>query len=195
MEFNPYESPDANFEAEAVWSEEERKLWQIALWQKYLMWFLLIFFGSNVVIGIALYEDDLPVRQKLLGNPTALISTVVYIISWCVVTFSLVKMELIRHGTKIAAAVVIGMLVPVANLFILLGINGSATSFLRKFHVRVGLFGAEMGDIRRNLQKKVGEADPDKVDVNQLQLPTDSMTAQPMVAQAIPVAVKDSSQQ
>ena len=77
--------------------------------------------------------------------------------------------------------VITGMLIPGLNLFVLLGINGSATSFLRRHQVRVGLFGAEMGDIRRNLKKKVGETDPDKIK-------TDSTIQTPMMAQmALPI--------
>ena len=164
MEFNPYESPDAVHVTEAVWSTEERQLWQVALWQKYLMWFLLIFVISNVLLGTYFFHDvsnEFP--NRILSDSAVLIVGIVFFVSWCVVTLSLVKMELIRHSKLAAGGVVIGMLVPGLNLFVLLGINGSATNFLRKNHVRVGLFGAEMGDIRRNLKKEVGEADPDKV--------------------------------
>ena len=163
MEFNPYESPDAIDVAEAVWSTEERQLWQVALWQKYLMWFLLVFVISNVLLGTYFFHDvsnEFP--NRILSDSAVLIGGIVFFVSWCVVTLSLVKMELIRHNRIAAGGVVIGMLVPGLNLFVLLGINGSATNFLRKSHVRVGLFGAEMGDIRRNLKKKVGESDPDK---------------------------------
>ncbi len=182
MEFNPYESPDAVIVAEAVWSEEERKLWQIALWQKYLMWFLLIFVACNALLFIQYIESDNQLRDRIFNATGVWITIIAFAISWCVVTLSLVKMELIRHNAVAATGVVIGMLIPVVNLFTLLGINGSATSYLRKFHVRVGLFGAEMGDIRRNLNKTVGEVDPDKVDESVLSLPSE-----PMVAQAIPV--------
>ena len=164
MEFNPYESPDAVHAAEAVWSTQERQLWQVALWQKYLMWFLLTFVISNVLLGTYFLHDvsnEFP--NRILSDSTVFIASIVFLASWFVVTLSLVKMELIRHNRIAAGGVVIGMLVPGLNLFVLLGINGSATNFLRKSHVRVGLFGAEMGDIRRNLTKKVGETDPDKV--------------------------------
>ena len=182
MEFNPYESPDANLVAEAVWSKEEQQLWQVALWQKYLMWFLLIFIASNVILGFGyfVYEPLSGVEHEL-DETTSAIALTAFAISWCVITFSLVKMELIRRSKITAALVITGMLIPGINLFVLLGINGSATSFLRRHQVRVGLFGAEMGDIRRNLKKKVGETDPDKIK-------TDSTIETPMMAQmALPV--------
>ncbi len=182
MEFNPYESPDANLVAEAVWSKEEQQLWQVALWQKYLMWFLLIFIASNVILGFGyfVYEPLSGVEYEL-DETTSAIALTAFAISWCVITFSLVKMELIRRGKITAALVITGMLIPGLNLFVLLGINGSATSFLRRHQVRVGLFGAEMGDIRRNLKKKVGETDPDKIK-------TDSTIQTPMMAQmALPI--------
>ena len=182
MEFNPYESPAANLVAEAVWSKEEQQLWQVALWQKYLMWFLLIFIASNVILGFGyfVYEPLSGVEHELDETTSAIALTAVAI-SWCVITFSLVKMELIRRSKITAALVITGMLIPGLNLFVLLGINGSATSFLRRHQVRVGLFGAEMGDIRRNLKKKVGETDPDKIK-------TDSTIQTPMMAQmALPI--------
>ncbi len=182
MEFNPYESPDANLVAEAVWSKEEQQLWQVALWQKYLMWFLLIFIASNVILGFGyfVYEPLSGVEHEL-DETTSAIALTAFAISWCVITFSLVKMELIRRSKITAALVITGMLIPGLNLFVLLGINGSATSFLRRHQVRVGLFGAEMGDIRRNLKKKVGETDPDKIK-------TDSTIQTPMMAQmALPI--------
>ena len=182
MEFNPYESPDANLVAEAVWSKEEQQLWQVALWQKYLMWFLLIFIASNVILGFGyfVYEPLSGVEHEL-DETTSAIALTAFAISWCVITFSLVKMELIRRSKITAALVITGMLIPGINLFVLLGINGSATSFLRRHQVRVGLFGAEMGDIRRNLKKKVGETDPDKIK-------TDSTIQTPMIAQmALPI--------
>ena len=182
MEFNPYESPDANLVAEAVWSKEEQQLWQVALWQKYLMWFLLIFIASNVILGFGYFVyDPLSGVEHELDETTSAIALTAFAISWCVNTFSLVKMELIRRSKITAALVITGMLIPGLNLFVLLGINGSATSFLRRHQVRVGLFGAEMGDMRRNLKKKVGETDPDKIK-------TDSTIQTPMMAQmALPI--------
>lgn len=196
MEFNPYESPDAVHVAEAVWSTQERQLWQIALWQKYLMWFLLVFAVSNVLLGTYFFHDvgnDFP--NRILSDGAVLVGGIVFIISWCVVTLSLVKMELIRHNKIAAGGVVLGMLIPGLNLFVLLGINGSATNFLRKNHVRVGLFGAEMGDIRRNLKKKVGEADPDKIsaqsgDTIQTQAPMTANLALPVEPNATPMVAK-----
>lgn len=182
MEFNPYESPDANLVAEAIWSKEEQQLWQVALRQKYLMWFLLIFIASNVILGFgsSVYEPLSGVEYELDETISAIALTA-FAISWCVITFNLVKMELIRRSKITAALVIAGMLIPGLNLFVLLGINGSATSFLRRHHVRVGLFGAEMGDIRRNLKKKVGETDPDKIK-------TASTSQTPVMAQmALPI--------
>ncbi|MEC9095682.1 MAG: hypothetical protein VX776_03560, partial [Planctomycetota bacterium] len=99
MEFNPYESPDANLVAEAVWSKEEQQLWQVALWQKYLMWFLLIFIASNVILGFGyfVYEPLSGVEHEL-DETTSAIALTAFAISWCVITFSLVKMELIRRS-------------------------------------------------------------------------------------------------
>ncbi|MBT6724883.1 MAG: hypothetical protein HOB20_16760 [Planctomycetaceae bacterium] len=182
MEFNPYESPDTNLVGEAVWSKEEQQLWQVALWQKYLMWFLLIFIISNIVLGYGyVVYEPLNGMEYELDKTTAGISLTAFVISWCVSTFSLAKMELIRRSKVTAALIIIGMLIPGFNLFVLLGINGSATNFLRRHQVRVGLFGAEMGDIRRNLKKKVGETDPDKIK-------TESTSQTPVMAQmALPI--------
>lgn len=146
------------------------------------MWFLLIFIASNVILGFGyfVYEPLSGVEHEL-DETTSAIALTAFAISWCVITFSLVKMELIRRSKITAALVITGMLIPGLNLFVLLGINGSATSFLRRHQVRVGLFGAEMGDIRRNLKKKVGETDPDKIK-------TDSTIQTPMMAQmALPI--------
>ena len=203
LEINPYESPDTIRIAEAVWSKQEQQLWQVALWQKYLMWFLLIFIGSNVVLGYSSFVTEyLNGQEYRFDDITSFITLLTFVISWFVVTLSLVKMELIRH-TKIAAVfVIIGMLIPVLNLLVLLGINGSATSFLRKHQVRVGLFGAEMGDIRRNLKKKVGEADPDKIGIQsitqnpilpQMAIPVEAK-ALPMMAKIVPVMKSDNSE-
>lgn len=196
MEFNPYESPDAVHATEAVWSTQDRQLWQVALWQKYLMWFLLIFVFSNVLLATYYFHDvSNGFPNRILSDSAVLVGGIVFFVSWCVVTLSLVKMELIRHSKFAAGGVVVGMLVPGLNLFVLLGINGSATNFLRKNYVRVGLFGAEMGDIRRNLKKKVGETDSDKVTLEsnnsiQMQAPMTANMALPVEPNVTPMVAR-----
>ncbi|GEM_PF-1044944 len=203
LDFNPYESPDSLLVAEAVWSKQEQQLWQVALWQKYLMWFLLIFLGSNAILGYAYFvTEHLTGEESGLNITTSAITLIAFAISWCVVTLSVVKMELIRHSHVAAVSVIIAMLIPGINLLVLLGINRSGTKFLRQHQVRVGLFGAEMGDIRRHLKKKVGEIDPDKVKsesafqttaVAQVALPVE--TDSPMVARIIPATKHENSKE
>jgi hypothetical protein len=48
-----------------------------------------------------------------------------------------------------------GMLIPGANLILMLVINSLITKRLRNFNVRVGLFGANMNDIRIQQQENI----------------------------------------
>ncbi len=192
MELNPYQSPDAVIATEAVWSEQESQLWKVALWQKYLMWLLLVFVGSNVALAYYSVLKPSGARNGQTVEPS-MFPLLIFLLSWSVVTICAVRMELIQRSKLAAAGVMIGMLVPGINLIVLLCINGSVTNFLRKHRVRVGLFGAEMIDIRRNLKKKVGEIDPDKngtfIPPSQSTIPMVAQVAGPlpMVAQAIPI--------
>ena len=149
MQTNPYLAPTANLDTGDRWSWDLKNLWQIALYQKCLMIVQFILF--TIILFVAFYVQ---IIGTLLRLPIAtdgywfwgiIIATGV---SLLLVTICITVLCSKCWNLTIGAGAFVGMLIPGANLIVMLVINSLITKRLRNDNVRVGLFGANMNDIR-----------------------------------------------
>jgi hypothetical protein len=159
MQTNPYLAPTANLDTGDRWSWDLKNIWQIALYQKCLMIVQFILFA--IILFITFYVQ---IIGTLLRLPIAtdgywfwgiIIATGV---SLLLVTICITVLCSKCWNLAIGAGAFVGMLIPGVNLILMLVINSLITKRLRNYNVRVGLFGANMNDIRIQQQEDIGNA-------------------------------------
>ena len=153
MESNPYQSPVANLDAVDRWTLNQKQLWDIAIYQKFLMGSQLALF--SVSLFMIFYT------QFFVGMMNQSIQLYGFWFWATMVTFAVSLLLVVVYVTALsnkcwhlnaAVATLVGMFIPAVNLIVLLGVNALVTRKLRAHSVQVGLFGADMNDIR-NQQK------------------------------------------
>ncbi|MGY8732004.1 MAG: hypothetical protein ACKVK0_07695 [Pirellulales bacterium] len=159
MQTNPYLAPTANLDTGDRWSWDLKNLWQIALYQKCLMIVQFILFA--IILFITFYVQiigtllRLPIETDGYWFWGIIIATGV---SLLLVTICITVLCSKCWNLAIGAGAFVGMLIPGVNLILMLVINSLITKRLRNYNVRVGLFGANMNDIRIQQQEDIGNA-------------------------------------
>jgi hypothetical protein len=159
MQTNPYLAPTANLDTGDRWSWDLKNIWQIALYQKCLMIVQFILFA--IILFITFYVQiigtllRLPIETDGYWFWGIIIATGV---SLLLVTICITVLCSKCWNLAIGAGAFVGMLIPGVNLILMLVINSLITKRLRNYNVRVGLFGANMNDIRIQQQEDIGNA-------------------------------------
>ncbi len=109
------------------------KLLTIAARQKAIIWCILGYFA---LVPAALFMPRAVANLLLLGIG----------LTGAVFVFML---AVALYGAIAGIALGVGTLIPIAGLFVLLGINQRATRLLRDHGIRVGLMGADLRQLRQ----------------------------------------------
>jgi len=157
MQTNPYLAPTANLDTGDRWSWDLKNLWQIALYQKCLM--IVQFMLFAIILFVVFYVQiigtllQLPIETDGYWFWGIIIAAGV---SLLLVTTCITVLSSKCWNFAIGAGTFAGMLIPGVNLILMLVINSLITKQLRNYNVRVGLFGANMNDIRIQQQENIG---------------------------------------
>lgn len=157
MQTNPYLAPTANLDTGDRWSWDLKNIWQIALYQKCLMIVQFILF--SIILFVAFYVQIIGTLLRLPIETDGYWFWGIIIaagVSLLLVTICITVLCSKCWNLAIGAGVFVGMLIPGTNLILMLIINSLITKRLRNYNVRVGLFGANMNDIRIQQQEDIG---------------------------------------
>ena len=156
MESNPYQSPVANLDAVDRWTLNQKQLWDIAIYQKFLMGAQLVLFTVSLfMIFYTQFFISMMNQSIQLYGFWFWTTIVIFAVSLLLVVVNVTALSSKCWHLNAAVATLLGMFIPAVNLIVLLGVNALVTRKLRAHSIQVGLFGADMDDIRN--QRKDGE--------------------------------------
>ncbi|MEC7565294.1 MAG: hypothetical protein VX738_06375 [Planctomycetota bacterium] len=157
MEANPYQSPVANLDAVDRWTLNQKQLWDIAIYQKFLMGAQLVLFSVSLfIIFYTQFFVGMMNQSIQLYGFWFWTTMVIFAVSLLLVVVNVTALSNKCWHLNAAVATLLGMFIPAVNLIVLLGVNALVTRKLRAHSIQVGLFGADMDDIR-NQQKDAEE--------------------------------------
>jgi hypothetical protein len=114
----------------------------VAWYQKMIILCILAYLG---IVAVSVAMNALPPEIQLLGR----LGLFVYILAVVVTAIVFVFLLALKlYSTGIGVLLGFLTLLPCIGLIVLLILNSKATSLLQKHNVRVGLFGANMSDLR-----------------------------------------------
>lgn len=138
MSDNPYQSPRAPDQAAGVKSGSREDVKRVARYQKGLIVCILVYF--ILVLSQIVVPPDAPFVVVLLRAVAALVA----IVGGTVFVF-LLAMKVYPTGTGVLLGIL--ALIPLLGLFVLLSVNGKATTILRQNGIKVNFLGANLADI------------------------------------------------
>jgi hypothetical protein len=140
MPKNPYAAPEADAGVIGIRSGTLQDLYKVATAQKGILIGILIYFGSLFAIQF--------VRPPLSN---------VLVVAWLLAAFAtfIFMIILALRVYNLVAGIILGllMIVPFANLLILLMVNRKATQIMRSNGFKVGFMGADLEEIRAAMER------------------------------------------
>jgi hypothetical protein len=136
---NPYQPPQAALPG-AVPPADRQRLRDIATCQRNINMVILAYFGAGVLTQV--------LGQFLVGRIIVGLFVLGVIVTGAVFA---VRMAQALYGTGVAVIFGILLVIPIVGLLALLVLNNRATAHLQAAGLKVGLLGAEPGEIARVL--------------------------------------------